>query len=328
MAMIFKNGTLNTGSSTPARDVRQAWASAIVGDANWSLVNNNYTNGTWERTVIKHNTNDGVLILINSTAVGSTRVYVVMARSYNAGTNSLTSMAYYSDYNGFTYNRAGADGFSLGNYGPTGIPGFDAGGNYTKSFLATTTQSAWSAHIEDDHIIFSFKNGQTTNGTWLFFGKGQSLITNTSISDPYPFFCHIGGGNGSQGGLGGNTLTQVLHSPGNEGITDPVHYGRLATQITIPPASLSFADRYSANPAKGSLAPYYIYRGAGIATDTNNVLHGSLRAKLPNIMAGNATNALWGDTVTIGSKTYMYIGGNITTLDVLDNAATGWAAKN
>ena len=329
MTIFFTQGTLNPASTSLARDIRNAWVSAFTGQPNWTVLDNGYVNGTIERTVIT-NSNGFSIMLANSTTLTNTSLYVIMGRTYNATTHIMSDLAFGGNiqrdpnpdsncWSALTLNPSSILSYTS-TYNPAYISGYD------DTFItATASQTAWSAHINNDYATLSVKTGGANNGQWVHFGKATSLVYNTLLTDTYPYF------------LSTSTTTvpgyyreaQVLNALGNPNGTVATSNGaRLYPgKITLPPAAITYYDRYSATSTVGTLAPIYIARNNPI-TGTDNYLAGALRAKLQDIMTADSSNAIWGDYAVVGAKTYMYIGGNIATPGANSTILAGWAAIN
>ena len=190
---------------------------------------------------------------------------------------------------------------------------------------ASPSQTEWSAHINNDYATLSVKTGGVNNGQWIHFGKATSIIDNTSITDSFPYFMSTSTTTAPTYG----TQVSVLDSFKSIDSTYNIKVGAdlYAGKTTIPPASITYFDKYSSNPTTGSLSNIYISRDNPV-TGINNSTDGALRAKLQDIMTSNPTNAIWGDYAIVGAKTYMYIGGNTSTPGSNLNTIAGWAAIN
>ena len=321
MAILFTQGTLNPASGTQARDIRQTFANALIGNPNWTLIEN-YNSATWETTVVQ-NSNGFVVAFANSTTLTDMRIVISLGTSYTLATHTINNMAFVNSLQGV----AQAGGFSGYTYQPsTGVGVASQWFGYQNIILASTGQTAWTAHIEDNHAILSYKDGTSENATWKYIGYAESMVKNINITDTYPVF--IGGRNTQSYSY--TYPVAFLTSVGNEG-QNINHGGKHTAQQSIPVAMLSYADKYSANPTLGSVSNIFIYRAGwnDDYLDTTSAANGKIRAKLYNTVYAPATGAAYGDTVTIGTKTYMYIGGtsNHTPANSLALVAA-WAAIN
>lgn len=323
MAITFLNGTLNPASTQKARDVRQAWASAFSGISGWTLVDHNYVNGTIERSVLV-NSAGFVLGIANSTTLTTLDVDIWFAQSYTAATHTFNNVGFGDNTSAYTSN---ASGFSGVNENPSTLQGgVNIRGIY--SFTATASQTAWTAHIESDHAIVSFKDGSAVIGRALYFGRFDSLVTNTILTDTYNF-CMI-----ANTGTSNRYTGSILHSLGNESQSTQHAIEVFTPAYTSPVATLSYADKYSATPTLGTAAPVYITRKDNPTTaaatpvlNTTASTNGWLRGKLKNVVASNATGALYGDILVVGTKQYYYVGG-IADGSYAGNTIYLWAAIN
>ena len=268
MAMFFTQGSLNPASTSLARDIRNAWVSAFTGQPNWTILDNGYVNGTVERTVIT-NSNGFCIMIANSTTLTNTSLYIIMGRTYNATTHTMSDLAF-----GGTQTRdvnPDVNCWSALTLNPSSI-GTTGGASQISTYddavvTATASQTAWSAHINNDYATLSVKTGGTNNGQWIHFGKATSLVYNTLLTDTYPYF------------LSTSTTTttvyyresQVLNALGNpNGTFATSNSARLYPgKTTLPPASTTYYDRYSATPTVGTLSPIYVARNNPIIGTDN-----------------------------------------------------------
>lgn len=327
MAILLKQGTLNPLSTTLANDLRLALLGAVndaitAGYTKWAIVDNDYVNGTTKRSVIT-NTDGHATMLINSTVTDNTNLLlnIFFGQSYTLATHTLNNVAFGNALSAVTSN---ATGFTGVNYTPTNAmvgQGYNAGPGVSGStgLVATASQTNWACIIEQDYIYFSFKDGGTDNGQWFMIGRFDSLVTNTALTDTYPFcFVH----KTAQYMLGAH----ILNSLGTYNYNGRHTAGLSSFIQDTNVATLGDYDRYSATYNKAKLSPVYIIRTANYQTfeepTSANHTTGYLRGKLPNAYHGGATNAVWGDTVTINSQTYMYIGGSLETTENIASGAS------
>jgi len=327
MAITFLNGTLNPASTQKARDIRQAWASAFSGVSGWTLVDHNYVNGTVERSVLV-NSSGFAIGIINSTTLTDLNIQFLFSQSYNSTTHTFDNLGF--GRSGATAFSSDATGFSGVSYNPSAL-GSTVSGTPTPlgpyQIVATTSQTAWTAHIESDHAIVSFKDGTANIGKYAYFGRFDSLVANTSLgTDTYNFFMCVSHPSSS------STTGAILHSIGNETQSIVQGYNAFTPNYTSPVATLSYADKYSATPTLGTAAPIYIARTTDITygdtpvMGTTSSTNGWLRGKLKNVVASNATGALYGDILVVGTKQYYYVGG--LTDSIGNNGIYLWAAIN
>lgn len=323
MAMYFTQGTLNPASTTKADDIRNAWVSAFAGQPNWSVVDDGYTLTTGKRTVITNDTNGFAIMLLTSTVTTDLTLNIYLGQSYTLATHTLNNVAFLRNTTS-TLAIAGNNGYSGTNYNPTAIsisatvPVNHGSANY---ILATAGQTDWSAHIESDHAILSFKDGAASKGRYVYFGNMNSLVTagDTTGKDAVIF----------NNAIGASQNVGILNSFGNAGTT--TYHG--GTAFTLPdigtPTNSYYKDKYrNATDATGS--PIFIARNAATlqtltATASEASVYGWLRGSLKSSFVADDGIANWGDTVVVGTTTYMYIGG-ITTTSVIDLAY--WVAVN
>lgn len=328
MSIFFTQGTLNPSSTSLARDIRQAWVSAFSGQPNWTVMDDGYTNGTVERSVIM-NSNGFGLMICNSTTLTNTSVYVFLLKTYNASTH--IGVVGFASVRNLTPD---ANGFNTQTFNPATITSVftDAVGQISSTgdnfITATPSQTAWTGHINSEQATLSVNTGGTSGGQWIHIGRATSLIQNPSLTDNYPFFLTT---SVSVVSTGTNSYAHFLTYPGfQSGI---IRAGKPATTISIPPANASttYADKYSITPTVGTLSPIYILR-SDLSSGADNYLNGSLRCKLIDIMCAPPTNAIYGDRAIVGAKTYMYIGGLNSGIYTYANTQTsslaGWAAIN
>lgn len=318
MAIFYKTGTLNPASTTLSNDIRLAWISAIndaiaAGYTKYSVVDHDYSVGTSKRSVINHT--DGwsaMLINTNTTGNSSLDIFSYFGQSYTLATHTLNNIA----FGGNTLTpTANSTGFSGVNYSPTTIPARGTTpqpqtSNY--GVVANASQTTWTAFIEQDYAYFSFNGNVTYKGDYLFIGKFQTMVANTALTDTYPF-----GMLSSQQSIIGTASFSILQSLNNQSKTIAHAGGLFSFPYDGEPAKLGSYDKYSSQPNRAKLSPVYIFR-KHLASFTSGVqpfppsdssTNGWLRGKLPKAYHGDATNANYGDTVSISGVTYQFIGG-------------------
>ena len=190
---------------------------------------------------------------------------------------------------------------------------------------ATASQTEWSAHINNDYATLSVKTGGANNGQWVHFGKATSIIDNATITDTYPYFLSFS--INTVAPYGSQVAVLDALKPIDDTYNIKVDAATYPGKTTIPPAAITYFDKYNANYTAGSLTDIYIARDNPV-TGVNNNTNGALRAKLQGIKTANPTNAIWGDYAVVGAKTYMYVGGNVSTAGVSSYSLSGWAEIN
>lgn len=300
MAIFYTTGTLNPSSTTLAQDIRVAIKTAITaaitaGKTQWAIVDDGYTVAANIRTVITNTA--GFAVKINhSTTLTSLPLLFTFGQAYTVATHTLTNI-------GFGNATATPAATTFSGVNSVNVDTQPTPHN-ASSISAVNTQTAWSASIENDYMIFSIKTSSTT-GLWVYIGKFQTLIANPALgTDIYTY------------GMFGSVAPILLNAFGNAstaGNHGPV-LGASSAYAT-PPAQASSLDRYSINPAYAKVAEWYIYRQSSSPTTTAYTL-GWLRGKLYDIIQAPVTSATIGNTVSIGTKTYQWVGG------------TAWVAVN
>jgi hypothetical protein len=297
MAITWLTGSLNPSSSTRARDIRQAFAAAFSGLPNWSVVDSNYVNGTTERSVIV-NSAGFALMIYNSTTMSDLNVRFVLGRTYDVGTHTMSNIGL-----GFSAVTTDSSGFNTNTFNPTTIGATPTGQNI-KGYLATTNQTAWSAHINTTYAVLSFKDGTATRGRALFIGAMESLVENATLTDTYPYVL----------AFSDNTVVSaggaILNSVGNNSVNHSWQLQAIPIDNVGIAADPRTADLYNINPTLVAASPIFLVRNAKRPPTTESSLYGHLRGKLPEtVLYADPTGALWGDTTDWGTVTYMYVGG-------------------
>lgn len=309
MAIKLYQGTLNPLSTTLSNDLRVALVGAVNsaiadGYTNWSVTDDGYVNGTTIRSVI-NNTAGFACMFVNTTATGNANLQLnpYFGESYTVATHVLNNAAFGRNAL-YTSNASGFSGvnFTHGTTmladGPTTGPSVHG----TNSIIATTAQTNWAALIDDNYMYFSFKDGTTSNGKWIFIGKFDTLVLNPALTDTYPF--------GMFGRGQTNLFGHILHSLGTPSL-NTYHCGAITSfQQNTNVAKTNDYDRYSSTSNKAKLSPIYVLRYNNTILPNNlGSQNGYIRGKLPNALHGGGEGAAWGDTVTVNSLTYMYLGG-------------------
>lgn len=295
MAITQVLGTLNPSSSTKARDIRQAFATAFSGIAGWTLLDHNYINGTSERSVLV-NDNGFAFMIYNSTTTSTLTVSFAMGQSYNDSTHVMTNPAI-----GAGTITTTATGFSGQTFNPTAVTS-SPGSHGVKSYNATANQTDWSAHIDSNYAVLSFKDGTTTNGKALYVGAVDTLIENPSITDGHPYVMTF---NDTNAGV-------TLISAGNFSVSHA--WSAIAFPILNvgTPAQAGTADFYNINPTLVATSPIFVARSSIQPSTTDSSLYGWLKGTMKGVLFGYSTNATWGDTSDFGTTTFMYVGGSTT----------------
>lgn len=298
MAITFLQGTLNPASTQKAKDLRQAWVAAFTGITGWTIVDDGYVNGTSERAVLV-NSAGFALMLWHSTNYSTLALNIVFGQSYDSGTHTMNNIGLGGVF--ATAKTINATGFSGVSYNPTGANTIDII-HATKTITPTASQTNWAASIDSTYAILSFKDGSATSGKAMYVGEYNNLMLNTALTNVYPYGVLFSDGtrgiNLNSSGNGSITLQAVEYSP----ITFSMNHAGA-------PASIGFADIYGLYPDLARVAPVFVARRQknpnGISANTYGWLQGTLKS----VYYAHPSNANWGDTVTIDSKTYYYSGG-------------------
>lgn len=299
MAVNLQQGTLNPLSTQKIKDLMDGYitgmtAAIAAGKTTWSIVDNGYVNGTSNRVVFV-NSNGFAIMLVRSTTLTDTILNFYFGQSYNSTTKNIENVAFLAN----TSRLADASGFSGVSYNPTATStasNTPVGHGSQHNFQSSTSQSAWSLHVEDDWLTFSFNRGTDFQAMW--FGKFISLVSNTALTDTYPFgMVYFKTGVGTSG---------LLHSLNNASITLG-HFGRVFSFVNAAtPALPGSYDKYSINPAKANMNYIYIARNT-TTPPTDSVDRGWLRGYLPGVYFGYQDSAAYGDTISIDGKSYMLV---------------------
>lgn len=306
MAIIKTQGTLNPTSGTQANDLRVSWVASFAGKTGWTVVDDGYVNGTSIRSVLVNSAGFAIMIW-NGTVGTNLAVCIAIGNTYNATTHTLTNTGVGTIF-GSTWSgtwTVDANGLSGININPTAAAGTVTGLNVLQ-INATASQTAWSTHIESTYAILSLKDGNTTTGgVGVYLGAYTSLVTNPLYPDTMPYVL-------------ASTFQQsrFLTSLGNYGVSYSLYQGGVCftSRITNDPTNNIYKDKYQNNATNGTVAEAYVARQnyEPISTNINSAdpaVAGWLRGKLKSIVSTISRNAVWGDTVVVGTKTYMYIGG-------------------
>ena len=302
MAIFYQTGTLNPLSTQLAEDIRQAFktgmdAAIAAGKTKWSLEEHDYVNGNSRRTV--YTNSEGFSFLIqNSTTLTTTGIYLYLGQSYTLATHTLNNLGWGNTLT--TSATSNASGFTGTNMNPSTFNQNPA--NHTNAHLltATSAQTNWSIHVENEYLYFSFKDGSGNNGQYFFVGKHTSMVANTALTDSYPF---------SMFTTANTNRGVLLHSLDNNSVNIVHNPAFWSLSQSTPPASLAYYDKFSTNSNKAKLSPMYISRQQATIPPDTALLRGWLRGKLPAAYYGSSLGAIWADTISISGNTYMYIGG-------------------
>lgn len=335
--MYFENGSLTSGSTTLADDLRQALVDGLTnaitaGYTNWTITDHDYVNGTVTSTTVE-NSSGFAVVLMNNTGTTNNRVDLLLrlGTDWVTGTKTLNNRAFEVNTTSYTPDINGYSGTSYTI--PSTMPTLNSA-NQLYRLTATSSQSDWSIHVENDYLYFSFKNNASTKGEWLFFGAFDTLVSNPLLSDNEPFALTTSEAKSYGGSNGGIAVLKSL-TPGSNSVQNGACFGFRSTGAA---ADVSTYDKYSANPTSALTSPIYFSRGTSprvnntvnesninSAPDDSN-LYGYLRGQLPDIYFSYADNANWGDTVQVNGQVYMYAGGTWHHHSWLNNdrSIAGW----
>lgn len=329
--MYFENGTLNPSSNTLADDLRQALKDGLTnaiaaGYTNWTITDHDYVNGTVTSTTIENSLGFAV-VLMNDTGTTNSRVDLIsfLGTDWNTSTKTLNNIAF---GNATDDKTSDASGYSNENYTiPSSMPNLSSTFNLQPSNMlhiyrltATANQTNWSIHVEDEYLYFSFKNGTTTKGEWIFFGQYDTLVLNPALTDDEPYCLVVSSPirvdkEGSVAVLKSLSPSSTIKQTGST----------FSFPESSAPADLASYDKYSSFPDTAKVSPIYFDRGTepGVSTgqSVTNISrapsdassHGYIRGQLPDIYFGWSNNANWGDTVQVNGEVYMYAGGTYYT---------------
>lgn len=344
MAISYYTGSLTPSSTTKADDIMNAYVGAFTsaiaaGKTNWSIADSGYVNTSCKRVVFNNSLGFSLMMVI-STTTSVTTINWYLGQSYNATTHVLNNLAISNVGNrtwtpNYTLN---ADGIANGSsYNPTNISASTNtvagpsphGSNWWDT---TASQTAWSAHIENDYAILSFNDGSTTSGKWISAGKFTTLVQNPALTDTYPFsltwnYVNTYGANER----GTSFLSATSLASGTN--TNTIYSGGIAWGLGSDgsPAYATQIDAFSADPTKANVSPIYLSRYASNLQDFAVPVQGAssygyLRGKLQGMYHAGGTNASWGDTVAItGVGTFMYVGGKNFNITSTTTSLQGWA---
>lgn len=341
--MYFENGTLNPSSTTLADDLRQALVDGLTnaiaaGYTNWTITDHDYVNGTVTSTTIENSLGFAV-VLMNETGTTNSRVDLMtyMGTDWTTATKTLNNIAF---GNATDDKSADATGYSNENYTiPSSMPSLTSTfGLQPTNMLhiyrltGTNTQTNWSIHVENEYLYFTFKNGDTTKGEWIFFGQYDTLVLNGDITDDEPYCLSVS----SPRRVDKEGSVAVLKS-----LSPSTTIKQTGSAFSFPessaPADLASYDRYSTFPDTAKVSPIYFDRGtepgAISGGESSNIsrapsdanVNGYIRGQLPNIYFAWDNNANWGDTVQVNGEVYMYAGGTYHTHAYLNEYhLAGW----
>jgi hypothetical protein len=318
MAIYHKKGTLTPGSSTLAHDVRRAWKGEFdlaiaAGKTNWSVIEHDFvaSGASTQRTVIS-NSLGFVFVITTSTTSSTTTINTWLGGSYTSPTISNFGMGYVGGTLVASHSTD-SNGLSTTTFNPTVIVTTTASPhNQHHYFTATGSQDSYTAHIENDYAILSFKDSGTT-ARWLYIGQFTSLIGNTAINDDKPFALVTSSTNNNLW-LGAAFLQSAGNVSTSIGPTNLLPGGAAwSGEWDGSPANSQFIDKYSSEPTKANVSPIYLTRAT---TDINNLIstsgataHGWLTGKLKGVYHAGSSAAVYGDTISVDGNTYMYVGG-------------------
>jgi hypothetical protein len=337
MPLIFTTGALNPASTTRAHDIRRSWkagfdAAISGGNTNWSVLHHDIITGGVQRTVVS-NSLGFVIVITSATDTTNNIVNVYIGESYNSSTGQINKLGV--NYIGGPFSGStvtvNADGTFPGGInpgststGPYFLPGTPGGGIFV---TATTAQNQFTAHIDNDYAILSFRTGTTIKGQWVYLGRYQSMIQNPAITHDKRFIALSNTTQNSAviqtAGNGGQSINPAALFPGCLTWSEP-NSGH--------PGNALFIDKYSATVA-ANFSPLYISRASnfitGLPSNTGATAHGWLTGNLKDIYHAGATVAVYGDTVQYNGSTYSYIGGLNPLIDGVSNTSiAGWARIN
>lgn len=322
MAIQLVTGTLNPASTQKARDIRQAWVAAFAGKTGWTILDDNYVNGTTERSVLSNSAGFAVMIY-NSTTLTDTNIRFHIGTSYDTGTHTLLNIGFGSNTTlSFTVPSNGLSGIS---FNPNAIGSAPTTFTTLHGFVTTSSQSAYTVHIESTYAIMSFKDGSTNNGRAVYIGAFTSLVGNPALTDTYPFGLFTNG----------DTVVDIFVSAlGSESqsVAPRVLVGENAAILQAgAPAVPGYADVYGVNPTLSTVSPVFVTKasrfpntleGRGSGTP-DPALHGWLRGKLNSVLHANPISAAYQDNITVAGKTYAFLAG-ANTGNTSSTNAIGW----
>jgi hypothetical protein len=269
------------------------------------------------------NTEGFSVLLLNTALTDNVRRDLVtyIGTDWNTSTKTLNNIGFNTSNTNFTPNSSG---YSAVNYTvPAAMPSITTGGTQGPTvaltlsrLVSTSSQSDWSIHVEDDYLFFSFKNGVTSKGEWIFIGKYTSLVTNTSITDDEPFIILTSQVRTNGGTIAGGIAYLKSLVPSLSAVQGGSAF---SSRQSSSPGKASTYDKYSANPTEAYVSKVYLSRGTSPTDNLNTDLNipvpnnastfGFLRGELPDAFFAFDEDSLWGDSVQIGSDVYMYAGG-------------------
>lgn len=308
MAVTVLQGTFSGVSTTKARDLRQAWAGAFSGLTGWTIVDQDYVNGTSERSVIVNDTEGFALMIFNSTTTSDLRVNIAFGLGYDDVTHTLTDVAFFSleQFDGITTTSEAISGVDFNptaiNANPTTfrrVHGF-------KNVDATAGQSDWAVIVSEDYntAILSMKDGTSNIGKAVYFGQYENLINNPLLTTDYPYACSIV--SSENHGVSG-----IIQSVGNESTT---LIGRRFSARNFfieqvgSPATPGYADKYSSTPTESRVSPIWFARENPTPINIDANLYGHIIGKYHHIIHARTEGADWGQTVEVDGKIYMLAG--------------------
>lgn len=337
MALIYTTGALNPASSTRAHDIRRSWKAAFDaaisgGNTNWNVIEHDIITGSVERTVVS-NSLGFVIVITSSTDTTNNIINIYIGRSYSSATKVISNLG--ANYAGGSFSGAGITVLSDGTFPGSLNPTFATTTSVTFSgtafnsiyVTATTAQNEFTAHIDNDYAILSFRTGTSIKGQWVYLGQYDSMIQNPAITHDKRFIAMSNTSN----------TAAVIQTAGNDGET-------VAATGLWPgcfiwsepnsghPGNALYIDKYSATVAP-NFSPLYISRASnyitGLPSHSGGEVHGWLTGQLKDIYHAGASVANYGDTVIYDGSTYKFIGGINPLVDGFSNTSrAGWARIN
>lgn len=325
--MYFENGTLNPASTTLADDLRQALIDGLTnaitaGYTNWAIEDHDYVNGTVTTSTIT-NTAGFASVLQNQTGTTNSRLDLItfLGTDWNTSTKTLNNIAFGINNQTRTPDANGHSG--VNHTIPSTMPSLTSGTTTPVTMralyrlTATSSQTDWSIHVEDTYLYFTFADGTTRKGQWLFIGEYNSLITNPSLTDDEPFILTVSEARNLSSETSGVAVLKSM-VPSVAATQNGATFSFIGTGGAAAAATY---DRYAADPTTATTSKIYFSRSpsprVNSTIDSENVnsvpdnanLYGYLRGELPDAYFSWHNNASWGDTVQIDGEVYIYGGG-------------------
>lgn len=324
MAIQLVTGALTPSSTQKARDIRQAWVAAFAGKTGWTILDDNYVNGTTERSVLSNSAGFAVMIY-NSTTLTDVNIRFHIGTSYDIATHTLLNIGWGTNITS-TINVA-SNGLTGISFNPTAIGTAPTTLTQLHGFVTTSSQSAYTVHIETTYAIMSFKDGSTNNGRAVYIGAFDTLVANPALTDTYPF------GLFTNGDTVVDVLVSALGSESQTGIAINKLCGENAAILQAgAPAVPGYADVYGVNPTLSTVSPVFAVKGSRYPNTSEGrgagtpdpALHGWLRGKLKSVLHANPVTAAYQDNITVSGKTYAFLAGANTGNTSATNAIGWW----